>query len=95
MRRLVLTFALALAAVGCGRGSVPVGIHERETPTVEAEPAARPDISRMRQQPVMEGWPGVHLNDRSYGGTSSWTADGYPPAGDWYAPRPKPTPAQP
>jgi hypothetical protein len=83
---------LAVAVVGlasCGGGRAPVGVHERESPTVQARPDARASVSDRRRSEV-PGFPGLHLNDRSYGGTSSWTADGYPPAGDWYAPRPKP-----
>jgi hypothetical protein len=92
-RRLVLA-ALALGLASCGRSRGPAAVDEHETPTVLARPALRPDVSR-RRQPEIPGFPGLRLNNRTYGGTSSWTAEGYPPAGDWYAPKPRPPRVQP
>jgi hypothetical protein len=83
---------MAVAVMGlasCGRGPGPVGVHQRENPVVEAQPDARSELSNLRR-PAVPGFPGLYLNDRSYGGTSSWTAEGDPPAGDWFAPRPAP-----
>lgn len=88
-RRWGLVIAV-MGLAGCG-GRAPVGVHERESPAVQARPDARAEVSQQRSRPGVPGFPGLFLNDRIYGGTSSWTADGYPPAGDWFAPRPKPT----
>ena len=43
-----------------------------------------------RPRRTVPGYPGLILEDQYVGGTSSWTADGDPPAGDRVSPRPPP-----
>jgi hypothetical protein len=89
-KRFWLVAVAAMGLASCGRGRGPAGVDEHESPTLEARPADRAEVSS-RRRPEVPGFPGLYLNDRTYGGTASWTAEGNPPAGDWYAPRPRPT----
>jgi hypothetical protein len=72
---VAIGLAFGLASQGCMPRGVP------KPPSRTAAPC--PDL-RAPVRVVFAGWPphGLILDDVSYGGTASWTAEGAPPAGD-------------